>query len=59
MPAAAKKVGLKFTTWENLRTKFAGVQRMDTAVNQKVDLIDLLAGTAPSCMAQRYGSATP
>lgn len=47
MAATAKKVGFKFTTWENQGQSSQWVQGMDTAVNQKVDLIDLLAGTDP------------
>ncbi|HWK45149.1 MAG TPA: sugar ABC transporter substrate-binding protein [Stellaceae bacterium] len=47
MAAAAKKVGFKFTTWENQGQSSQWVQGMNTAVNQKVDLIDLLAGTDP------------
>ena len=44
----AKKVGFKFITWENQGQSSQWVQGMDAAVNQKVDLIDLLAGTDPA-----------
>lgn len=47
MQGAAKKVGFKFTTWENQGQSSQWVQGMDTALNQKVSLIDLLAGTDP------------
>src|ERR1700735_4528800 len=57
MAAAAKKVGFKFTTWENQGQSSQWVQGMDTAVNQKVDLIDLLAGTDPRVLVPQVNAA--
>ncbi len=57
MAAAAKKVGFKFTTWENQGQSSQWVQGMDTAVNQKVDLIDLLAGTDPRVLVPQVQAA--
>ena len=57
MQAAAKKVGFKFTTWENQGQSSQWVQGMNTAVNQKVDLIDLLAGTDPRVLVPQVQAA--
>jgi ribose transport system substrate-binding protein len=57
MAAAAKKVGFKFTTWENQGQSSQWVQGMDTAVNQKVNLIDLLAGTDPRVLVPQVQAA--
>ncbi len=57
MAAAAGKVGFKFTTWENQGQSSQWVQGMDTAVNQKVDLIDLLAGTDPRVLVPQVQAA--
>src|ERR1700691_6790148 len=57
MQGVAKKVGFKFTTWENQGQSSQWVQGMDTAVNQKVDLIDLLAGTDPRVLAPQVKAA--
>ena len=57
MAAAAKKVGFKFITWENQGQSSQWVQGMDTAVNQKVDLIDLLAGTDPRVLVPQVHAA--
>jgi ribose transport system substrate-binding protein len=57
MAAAAKKVGFKFITWENQGQSSQWVQGMDTAVNQKVDLIDLLAGTDPRVLVPQVNAA--
>ena len=57
MQAAAKKVGFKFTTWENQGQSSQWVQGMNTAVNQKVSLIDLLAGTDPRVLVPQVQAA--
>ena len=57
MAAAAKEVGFKFTTWENQGQSSQWVQGMDTAVNQKVSLIDLLAGTDPRVLVPQVQAA--
>ena len=57
MAAVAKKVGFKFTTWENQGQSSQWVQGMDTAVNQKVSLIDLLAGTDPRVLVPQVKAA--
>ncbi|SEQ25448.1 monosaccharide ABC transporter substrate-binding protein, CUT2 family [Faunimonas pinastri] len=57
MQAAAKKVGFKFTTWENQGQSSQWVQGMDTAVNQKYDLIDLLAGSDPRVLVPQVQAA--
>jgi ribose transport system substrate-binding protein len=57
MAAAAEKVGLKFTTWQNQGTSAQYVQGMDTAVSQKVSLIDLLAGPDPRALVPQVKAA--
>ena len=57
MQAAAKKVGFKFTTWENQGQSSQWVQGMNTAVNQKVSLIDLLAGADPRVLVPQVQAA--
>ena len=57
MAAAAKKVGFTFTTWENQGQSSQWVQGMNAAVNQKVDLIDLLAGTDPRVLVPQVQAA--
>jgi ribose transport system substrate-binding protein len=57
MQAAAKKVGFKFVTWENQGQSSQWVQGMDTALNQKFDLIDLLAGTDPRVLVPQVQAA--
>ncbi len=57
MNAAAGKVGLTFTTWENQGQTSQYVQGMDTAINQKASLIDLLAGPDPRAMVPQVAAA--
>ncbi len=57
MAAAAGKVGFEFTVWENQGQSSQWVQGMDAAVNQKVDLIDLLAGTDPRVLVPQVQAA--
>jgi len=57
MQAVAKKVGFKFTSWENQGQSSQWVQGMDTALNQKVDLIDLLAGSDPRVLVPQVKAA--
>jgi ribose transport system substrate-binding protein len=57
MAAAAKEVGFKFITWENQGQSSQWVQGMNAAVNQKVDLIDLLAGTDPRVLVPQVKAA--
>lgn len=57
MAAAAAKVGVKFTVWENQGQSSQWVQGMDAAMNQKADLIDLLAGTDPRVLVPQIRQA--
>lgn len=57
MQAVAEKVGFKFVTWENQGQTSQWVQGMDTALNQKVDLIDLLAGSDPRVLVPQVSAA--
>ena len=57
MAAAAKKVGLGFTVWENQGNRTEYVQGMNTALNQKASLIDLLAGPDPRALAPQVKAA--
>lgn len=57
MQGVAKKVGFNFTTWENQGQSSQWVQGMDTALNQKVDLIDLLAGSDPRVLVPQIKAA--
>jgi ribose transport system substrate-binding protein len=57
MQGVAKKVGFKFTTWENQGQSSQWTQGMDNAVNQKVDLIDLLAGSDPRVLVPQVRAA--
>ena len=57
MQGVAAKVGFKFTTWENQGQSSQWVQGMDTALNQKVSLIDLLAGTDPRVLVPQVAAA--
>jgi ribose transport system substrate-binding protein len=57
MQAVGKEVGFKFTTWENQGQSSQWVQGMDTAVNQKFSLIDLLAGADPRVLVPQVAEA--
>ena len=57
MQGVAAKVGFKFTTWENQGQSSQWMQGMDTALNQKVSLIDLLAGTDPRVLVPQIAAA--
>src|ERR1700679_1645668 len=57
MQGVAAKVGFKFTTWENQGQSSQWVQGMDTALNQKVSLIDLLAGADPRVLLPQVKAA--
>src|ERR1700758_1454223 len=57
MQAVAKKVGFKFTTWENQGQSSQWVQGMDAAMNEKASLIDLLAGTDPRGLVPQVRAA--
>ncbi len=57
MQAVAKKVGFNFSTWENQGQSSQWVQGMDAALNQNVDLIDLLAGTDPRVLVPQVKAA--
>jgi ribose transport system substrate-binding protein len=57
MQGVAKKVGFKFTTWENQAQSSQWVQGMDSAMNQKVSLIDLLAGSDPRVLVPQVKAA--
>lgn len=57
MSNVAKEVGFKFTEWQNQGQVSQWVQGMDQATNQKVDLIDLLAGTDPRVLVPQVEAA--
>lgn len=57
MVAVAKKVGFEFIEWENQGQPSQWFQGMDHAINQKVDLIDLLAGTNPQVLGPKIDEA--
>jgi ribose transport system substrate-binding protein len=57
MAEAARKVGFEFIVWENQGQSAQWVQGMDAAINQKVDLIDLLAGTDPRVLVPQVQAA--
>lgn len=57
MKMVAEKVGFNFVTWENQGQSSQWVQGMDAAVNQKVDLIDLLAGSDPRVLVPQVKAA--
>jgi ribose transport system substrate-binding protein len=58
MSDVAKKVGFKFTEWENQGQPSQWVQGMDYALNNKYNLIDLLGGTDPRVLAPQVKAAT-
>jgi ribose transport system substrate-binding protein len=58
MGDVAKKVGFKFTEWENQGQPSQWVQGMDYALNNKYNLIDLLGGTDPRVLAPQVKAAT-
>jgi ribose transport system substrate-binding protein len=58
MADVAKKVGFKFTAWENQGQPSQWVQGMDYALNNKYNLIDLLGGTDPRVLAPQVKAAT-
>jgi ribose transport system substrate-binding protein len=57
MSAAASEVGFKFIVWENQGQTSQWVQGMNAALNQKVNLIDLLAGTDPRTLVPQVLAA--
>lgn len=57
MANVAKDVGFRFTEWQNQGQVSQWVQGMDQATNQKVDLIDLLAGTDPRVLVPQVEAA--
>jgi ribose transport system substrate-binding protein len=57
MQNVAQKVSFKFTTWENQGQPSQWVQGFDAAINQKADLIDLLAGADPRVLVPEVGAA--
>lgn len=57
MANSASEVGFKFTIWENQGQSSQWVQGMNAAINQKVSLIDLLAGTDPRVLVPQVLAA--
>lgn len=55
--ALAGEVGLQFTDWPNQGQPNQWVQGMDTAVNQQVNLINLLAGINPASLGPQITAA--
>ena len=57
MVAVAKQVGFTFIDWQNQGQSSQWVQGMNAGINQKVDLIDLLAGADPRVLVPQIGAA--
>ena len=57
MSNVAKEIGFKFIEWQNQGQVSQWAQGMDQATNQKVDLIDLLAGTDPRVLVPQVEAA--
>jgi ribose transport system substrate-binding protein len=57
MGNAAKEIGFSFTEWTNQAQPSEWVQGMNNAINQKFDLIDLLAGTNPAVLKPQVDAA--
>jgi len=57
MKGVAKKVGFTLTTWENQGQVSQWVQGINTAINQKVDMIDLLGGVDPRVLGPQIKAA--
>lgn len=57
MQNVAKTVGFRLIEWSNQGQPAQWVQGMDAAVNQKVDLIDVLAGTDPRVLVPQVKAA--
>jgi ribose transport system substrate-binding protein len=57
MVAVAHQVGFTFTNWQNQGQTSQWVQAMNTALSQKVSLIDLLAGTDPRVLVPQINAA--
>lgn len=57
MKQVADAVGFKLSLWENQGQPSQWVQGIDQAVNQKVDLIDLMAGVDPEMVRPQIEAA--
>jgi len=57
MTAAGKKVNLKVTVWQNQGNRREWVQGMNTALNEKATLIDLIAGPDPRALVPQIKEA--
>ncbi|WP_353475109.1 substrate-binding domain-containing protein [Salipiger sp. H15] len=57
MAGVAEKVGFEFTTWENQGQVAQWAQGIETAINQGVDLIDLLGGVDPRVLKPQIEAA--
>jgi ribose transport system substrate-binding protein len=57
MVAVAQQVGFTFINWQNQGQSSQWVQGMNAAINQKVNLIDLLAGADPRVLVPQIGAA--
>lgn len=57
MGTVAKQVGLKYTIWSNQGQPSQWTQGMQTAINRKVNSIDLLAGINPAVLGPQISSA--
>lgn len=57
MEAVAKEVGFKYIRWRNQGQPTQWVQGMFHGINQKVDLIDLLAGVDPRVLVPQVQAA--
>ncbi|WP_128179048.1 sugar ABC transporter substrate-binding protein [[Pantoea] beijingensis] len=57
MQGVADKVGFTFTTWENQGQSSQWVQGMNTALNQQVNMVDLLGGADPRVLTPQIKAA--
>ncbi|WP_274652035.1 sugar ABC transporter substrate-binding protein [Paenibacillus humicola] len=57
MGGTAKDIGFEFKEWTNQGQPSEWVQGMNNAVNQKYDLVDLLAGTDPAVLKPQIDAA--
>jgi ribose transport system substrate-binding protein len=57
MVGVAKKVGFTFIDWQNQGQSSQWVQGMNAGINQKVSMIDLLAGTDPRVLVPQIDAA--
>lgn len=57
MRQIAKQIGFKFTEWSNQGQPIQWVQGVNAAINQRVNLIDMLGGTDPAGLQPQIKAA--